>query len=167
MNGGFNGQAILDQLAENSKYSYRGDGAWSATYEFKTRKFDGNFNFLFFGDPQIASSGSVPLDQAGWEDTVRVAVAANPEAELLVSGGDQVETAGVETQWTAFLAPPELRAVPWAATIGNHDVGSRAYEQHLWTPSTEACPRSTGRGIPPTCLVATTGSSTSRSCAST
>ena len=139
VNGGFNGHAILDNLDEHTAYSYRvgGDGAWSATFAFKTRKFDGNFDFLFFGDPQIGSSGNVPKDQAGWADTLQVALAANPEAELLVSGGDQVETAGVETQWTAFLAPDGLRAVPWVATIGNHDVGGRAYEQHLWTPNTD------------------------------
>jgi len=138
VNGGFNGHAILNSLQENTEYSYRvgGDGAWSPTYAFKTRTFDGNFDFLFFGDPQIGSSGNVPKDGAGWADTLRVALAANPDAELLVSGGDQVETAGVETQWTAFLAPNELRAYPWVATIGNHDVGSRAYEQHLWTPNT-------------------------------
>jgi hypothetical protein len=142
VNGGFNGHAILNHLQENTAYSYRvgGDGAWSATYAFKTRKFDGNFDFLFFGDPQIGSSNDVPKDQAGWEDTLKVALAANPDAELLVSGGDQVETAGVETQWTAFLAPPGLRSVPWVATIGNHDVGSRAYEQHLWTPNTNRSP---------------------------
>src|SRR5215510_2981650 len=138
VNGGFNGHAIVDHLRENTEYSYRvgGDGAWSPTYAFKTRKFDGNFDFLFFGDPQIGSSGNVPKDGAGWADTLQVALDANPEAELLVSGGDQVETAGVESQWTAFLAPPGLRSVPWVATIGNHDVGSRAYEQHLFTPNT-------------------------------
>ena len=139
INGGFNGHAILTSLKENTAYSYRvgGDGDWSSTYQFKTRRFQGNFDFLFFGDPQIGSSGDVSKDQAGWADTLQVALAANPEAELLVSGGDQVETAGVEAQWTAFLAPDGLRSVPWVATIGNHDVGSRAYEQHLWTPNTD------------------------------
>src|SRR5262245_37923663 len=142
VNGGFNGHAILDRLEENTEYSYRvgGDGSWSATSAFKTRKFDGNFDFLFFGDPQIGSSGNVLKDQAGWAETLKVAVAANPEAELLVAGGDQVEVAGVETLWTAFLAPNELRSYPWVATIGNHDVGSRAYEQHLWTPNTDRSP---------------------------
>jgi hypothetical protein len=69
---------------------------------------------------------------------------------LLVSGGDQVEVAGTEAQWTAFLAPPGLRSVPWVATIGNHDVGSRAYEQHLWTPNTDRSPSLYRSGDPAT-----------------
>ncbi len=34
-------------------------------------------------------------------------------------------------------APDKLRQYPWAATIGNHDVGGKAYEQHLTTPNTD------------------------------
>ncbi len=76
-------------------------------------------------------------DQAGWTDTLDVSLAANPDAELLVSGGDQVETANTEAQWNAFLASDRLRQYPWVATIGNHDVGGKAYEQHLYTPNTD------------------------------
>jgi hypothetical protein len=54
-----------------------------------------------------------------------------------VSGGDQVDSANNETQWNSFLAPDQLRQYPWAATIGNHDVGGKAYEQHLYTPNTD------------------------------
>lgn len=142
VNGGFNGHAILDHLEDKTEYSYRvgGDGGWTQTYTFKTSKFKGNFDFLFFGDPQIGSSGNVPKDGAGWAETLKVALGANPDAELLVSGGDQVETANVETQWASFLAPDQLRSYPWVATIGNHDVGGRAYEQHLWTPNTLRTP---------------------------
>lgn len=143
VNGGYNGHVVISGLTENVQYSYRvgGDGDWSESYAFKTRKFEGNFDFLFFGDPQIGSSDNIPLDQAGWEDTVEVSLAANPEAELLVSGGDQVDTANVEAEWKGFLAPEGLRAVPWVATIGNHDVGGKAYEQHLWTPNTDRSPQ--------------------------
>ena len=139
VNGGFNGHAILDGLQESTAYSYRvgSEGAWSATYTFKTQKFDGAFNFLFFGDPQIGSSGNVPKDGAGWEDTLNVSLAANPDTELLVSGGDQVETANTESQWTEFFKSDKLRQYPWSATIGNHDVGGRAYDQHFWTPNTD------------------------------
>src|SRR3954462_14678263 len=139
VNGGFNGHAIVDGLQENTAYSYRvgATGAWSSTYAFKTRSFAGDFDFLFFGDPQIGSSGDTAKDGAGWEDTLNVSLAANPDTELLVSGGDQVETANTETQWNAFLASDKLRQYAWAATIGNHDVGGKAYDQHFWTPNTD------------------------------
>jgi hypothetical protein len=139
VNGGYNGHATIDGLQEDTAYSYRvgSEGGWSPTYAFKTHKFSGDFDFLFFGDPQIGSSGDVAKDGAGWQDTLDVALAANPDAELLESGGDQVETANTETQWNAFLGSDKLRQYPWAPTIGNHDVGGKAYEQHFWTPNTD------------------------------
>jgi len=139
VNGGFNGHAVLSGLQENTAYSYRvgSEGSWSATYSFKTQTFKGEFDFLFYGDPQIGSSGDTTKDGLGWEDTLKVSTAANPNAELLVSGGDQVETANTESQWDAFLKSDTLRQYPWAATIGNHDVGGKAYDQHFWTPNTD------------------------------
>ncbi|MCG2800603.1 MAG: metallophosphoesterase family protein [Cellulomonas sp.] len=136
---GYNRHATITGLAQNTAYSYRvgTDGAWSPTYTFSTQSFEGNFDFLFFGDPQIGSSGDVTKDQAGWQDTLDVALSTTPNSELLVSGGDQVDSASNETQWSAFLAPDKLRHYPWAATIGNHDVGGRAYQQHMFTPNTD------------------------------
>ncbi|MFD3457966.1 fibronectin type III domain-containing protein, partial [Streptomyces sp. NPDC058691] len=137
--GGFNRHATITGLKEGTAYSYRvgTEGNWSSAYSFKTQDFEGDYDFLFYGDPQIGSSGDVAKDQAGWQDTVDVSLKANPNAELLVSGGDQVETANTEAQWNAFLAPDGLRQYPWAATIGNHDVGGKAYEQHFTTPNTD------------------------------
>ncbi|MEV4618819.1 metallophosphoesterase family protein [Asanoa sp. NPDC049573] len=137
--GGFNRHATISSLREHTSYSYRvgAQDGWSPTYSFKTQDFEGDYDFLFYGDPQIGSSGNVAKDQAGWQDTLDVSLAANPDAELLVSGGDQVESANTESQWNAFLAPDKLRQYPWAATIGNHDVGGKAYEQHLYTPNTD------------------------------
>ncbi|WP_329383060.1 metallophosphoesterase family protein [Streptomyces sp. NBC_01716] len=137
--GGFNRHATITGLKEHTQYSYRvgTEGNWSKAYAFKTQDFEGEYDFLFYGDPQIGSSGDLAKDQAGWQDTVDVSLAANPDAELLVSGGDQVETANNESQWNSFLAPDKLRQYPWAATIGNHDVGGKAYEQHFSTPNTD------------------------------
>lgn len=139
VNGGFNGHTTIDGLKEHTAYSYRvgTDGNWSPTYAFKTQAFNGDYDFLFFGDPQIGASGDLAKDGAGWADTLDVALGANPNAELLVSGGDQVEKANTESQWTTFLGSDKLRQYPWAATIGNHDVGGKAYEQHFWTPNTD------------------------------
>lgn len=137
--GGFNRHAVLTGLAEKTAYSYRvgSEGSWSPTYTFQTQDFEGDFDFLFFGDPQIGASGNVAADATGWANTLDVALGANPNAELLVSGGDQVETANTESQWSAFLQSDKLRQYPWVATIGNHDVGGKAYEQHLYTPNTD------------------------------
>nr|WP_306279344.1 metallophosphoesterase family protein [Streptomyces samsunensis] len=139
VSGGYNAHATIDSLRKNTTYSYRvgTQGSWSPTYSFKTQDFRGNFDFLFYGDPQIGSSGDVARDGAGWKDTLDVSLAANPKAELLVSGGDQVDSANTESQWNAFLGPDKLRQYPWAATIGNHDVGGKAYDQHFWTPNTD------------------------------
>lgn len=137
--GGFNRHATITGLKENTAYSYRvgTEGNWSTAYAFKTQDFEGDYDFLFYGDPQIGSSGNLAGDQAGWQDTVDVSLRANPNAEILVSGGDQVESANTESQWDSFLAPNQLRQYPWAATIGNHDVGGKAYEQHFTTPNTD------------------------------
>jgi hypothetical protein len=136
---GYNRHATISNLRENTAYSYRvgAEGSWSPTYAFKTRDFEGDFDFLFFGDPQIGASGDVARDRAGWAETLKVATAANPNTELLVSGGDHVESANDEAQWDAYLSPDQLRQYPTAATIGNHDVGGKSWEQHHFTPNTD------------------------------
>ncbi|MFI7606324.1 fibronectin type III domain-containing protein [Micromonospora sp. NPDC049366] len=136
---GFNRHATITNLKENTGYSYRvgSEGNWSPAYSFKTQDFEGDYDFLFFGDPQIGASGDIAKDQAGWAETLRYATAANPNIEMLVSGGDHVESANNEAQWTAFLAPDQLRQYPVAATIGNHDVGGKSWEQHHFTPNTD------------------------------
>ncbi|TDC31111.1 metallophosphoesterase family protein [Micromonospora sp. 15K316] len=136
---GYNRHATITNLKENTGYSYRvgSEGNWSAAYAFKTHDFEGDYDFLFFGDPQIGSSGDIAKDGAGWAETLRYATAANPDIELLVSGGDHVESANNEAQWDAFLAPDQLRQYPVAATIGNHDVGGKSWEQHHFTPNTD------------------------------
>jgi LPXTG-motif cell wall-anchored protein len=136
----FNRHAEFTGLAENTSYVYRvgsqADG-WSSTYEFRTRDFDGDYNFFFVGDPQIGASGSVANDQAGWADTLKVAQQTYPDAEMLFSAGDQVEHAGNEAEYQAFLAPDAVRELPVVPVNGNHDVGSKAYEQHYNEPNVD------------------------------
>lgn len=143
--GEFNRTSTITGLQENTAYVYRVGtaGSWSSVQSFRTQEFSGDFDFLFFGDPQIGSSGNVPSDAAGWVDTLNVATATYPDAELLFSAGDQVESASNETQYAAFLQPDQLRQIPFVATNGNHDVGSKAYEQHFVTPNTD---RTAGAG---------------------
>jgi hypothetical protein len=131
--------ATITGLAPNTTYVYRvgGVNGWSDTYRFSTQATDDQTNFLFVGDPQMGSSGNVTNDQAGWQTTVTAATAAMPNADFLLSAGDQVESATNESQYAAFLAPSELKSLPLATTIGNHDVGSRAYQQHFDRPNVD------------------------------
>jgi hypothetical protein len=143
----YNRIATLPGLAENTVYSYRvgpdAEGKWSKTYSFRTQAFDGEFDFLFFGDPQLGSSGNLAGDTAGWVDTLDVARTTYPDAEMLFSSGDQVEHGANESEYAAFLQDDALREVPFVATNGNHDVSSKAYEQHFGTPNTD---RTAGAG---------------------
>ncbi|PZE80609.1 Ig-like domain repeat protein [Curtobacterium sp. MCBD17_032] len=143
--GYVNAHATIKDLEPNTTYTYHvgaADGsAWSAPYTFTTKSFSGDFDFLFFGDPQIGSSGFVDDDGAGWADTLEYATTKEKDAELLVSGGDQVENANNEYQWGAFADSSDvLKRYPWASTIGNHDVGGKAYEQHNQLPNSLRVP---------------------------
>lgn len=130
-------KATIDGLAERTAYVYRVGSAagWSKTYGFSTRSFSGAYNFLLFGDPQIGASGNVASDQAGWQKTLDSATQRFPDSEFLFSAGDQVEHAANETEYDAFLAPDQLRTYPLSPINGNHDVGSKAYEQHYNVPN--------------------------------
>ena len=132
--------ATLTGLAESTVYVYRvgTDGDWSSTYSFRTSDEHGDFDFLFFGDPQIGSSGNIPSDTAGWASTLDTAMAANPGTEMLLTVGDQVNSSSNEEQYTGFLSPDELREVPLSTVIGNHDVGSTAYTDHFNVPNLDA-----------------------------
>lgn len=58
--GGFNRHATITSLKEDTAYTYRvgTEGNWSPAYSFKTQDFEGDYDFLFFGDPQIGSSAT-------------------------------------------------------------------------------------------------------------
>ncbi|NLP84190.1 carbohydrate-binding protein [Microbacterium sp. CFH 90308] len=136
--GEFFRDATLSGLEENTEYAYRvgaDETGWSTVHTFRTQSFTGGFDFLFFGDPQVGASGNLANDEAGWIDTLNVASQTYPNAEMLFSAGDQVESAGNENEYTALLKPDQMRSIPFVATNGNHDVGSKAYEQHYNLPN--------------------------------
>jgi hypothetical protein len=136
--GEFFRDATLDGLQENTEYAYRvgsDEKGWSDVFTFRTQDFSGDFSFFFFGDPQLGASGDAARDAAGWKDTLDVATQSYPDAELLYSSGDQVESASNESQYELFLQSDHLRELPFVANNGNHDVGSKAYEQHFNLPN--------------------------------
>ena len=137
--GFYYNQATLANLEENTKYVYRvvnGDQV-SKIYDFTTKDFDGSYNFIFAGDPQIGASGSASKDTAGWDKTLSDSINKfNPN--FILSAGDQVNTASDENQYSGYLDHEELTSVPQATTIGNHDSSSNAYTQHFNLPNETA-----------------------------
>lgn len=137
--GFYYNQATLANLEENTKYVYRvvnGDQV-SKIYDFTTKDFDGSYNFIFAGDPQIGASGSASKDTEGWDKTLSDSINKfNPN--FILSAGDQVNTASDENQYSGYLDHEELTSVPQATTIGNHDSSSNTYTQHFNLPNETA-----------------------------
>ena len=129
-------QTTLSQLEENTKYAYRliNEDKVSETYTFQTKDFDGSYNFVLAGDPQIGASGNATSDTQGWEQTLQDSVEKfNPN--FILSAGDQVNIANNESQYAGYLEHTQLTSVPQATTVGNHDSSSNSYSQHFNLPN--------------------------------
>jgi len=128
--------ATVTGLVPETSYSYRvgseADG-WSETYTFETQA-TGDYGFLFIGDAQIGA-GETVRDTAGWVETMDKAAAEFPDTSFVLSAGDQVNTASNELQYDGFLSASQTKTLPFATNIGNHDVASKAYEQHFAMPN--------------------------------
>lgn len=135
--GFYSNQAVLTGLLPDKEYVYRvknGDTI-SDIYSFTSGNNDGSYEFAFVGDPQIGA-GSTDSDIEGWNETLKT-ISSKFNADFLLSGGDQVNTASNETQYTGYIN--ELfTSLPNATTIGNHDSGSAAYNQHFNLPNESA-----------------------------
>ncbi|MDR3601433.1 MAG: fibronectin type III domain-containing protein [Desulfosporosinus sp.] len=139
--GFFANKVTVTNLLESTQYIYRvGDGSdanWSPVYNFTTHQTN-SFSFLAVGDPQIGAGGSVESDTAGWKDTMSKALAQSPDVSFLASLGDQVNSNSNEDQFNGFFAPPELRNLPVAPLVGNHDNGAPNYSYHFNLPNLSA-----------------------------
>ena len=112
------------------RYSVSNDGKnWSYEYSYRTPEADG-FSFAVIGDPQLtrgsqdAASNKFSDDKTtaqGWKDTMAKVGAAG--VDFIAGVGDQVDLTrdGDEQEYRHFFAPPELRSIPWAPAVGNHD----------------------------------------------
>lgn len=145
--GYYYNRVTLTGLKENTKYVYRilNDETISENYYFTTKNFDGSYNFVFAGDPQIGASGNSENDAAGWNNTLELSAKQfNPS--FVLSAGDQVESASNESQYSGFLSPDETKSIPQALNVGNHDSGSTSYSQHYNLPNTSEKGQTTAGG---------------------
>ena len=130
--------ASMTDLEPDTEYAYQvgnEENGFTEVQRFTTGDVGGDDEFLVFGDPQVGAGGGEPDDAAGWDRTLSSAAATADDPSFFYSLGDQVNSAGNQEQYAQYLAPEATRTIPQATTIGNHDVSSKAYEQHFNRPN--------------------------------
>jgi uncharacterized repeat protein (TIGR02543 family) len=93
------------------------------------------FSFLVLGDPQIGTADDV----AGWANTMAVSATAFPQARFVVTTGDQISSSTsnntlmrTQRNFDDLFAPPQLRSLPLAPSVGNHDGYGPNVNPQLW-----------------------------------
>ena len=139
-------EADVSGLAPATTYAYRvgNDEAWSQSCTFTTpASFEGDFNFIAAGDPQIGT-GSVPTDTQGWKNSLALATGAFAP-EFLFNMGDQINQydgdedakniADLEAEYDGFLSPTQMTSLAFVTEVGNHDEGNHGEGNHRYGDS--------------------------------
>ena len=143
-------------LQENTSYVYtvEKNGVQTAAQTYRTRSFS-TVKLLYVGDPQIGASKGQPQggeklaassgaentaarnDAFGWNRTLNIATAQNPDVSFIISAGDQVNKTGKpkEEEYAGYLDASALTSLPVATTIGNHDSLNPDYQYHFYNPN--------------------------------
>ena len=134
-------KARLSNLRAGETYSYRlcnrKNGAHSEVFNFTTAKQGEGVKFLFVGDPQIGAGESVQQDGEAWKRTLEVGKHILPNAEFLISAGDQSDSSKTDIaieEYYEFRSPDELKNIPVAVNKGNHDTVKEIYEEQFMPP---------------------------------
>ena len=148
-------KAVVTGLMPGESYVYAvsNDGNnWSPMYNFKVPAATGPFKFAVIADPQL-TTGNVDSDSrypatnvttaAGWKETMDII--STKGVNLIVSAGDQVDTAGTEAHYTNLFAPDGIKSLPFAPVIGNHDTAVQFF-QHFNIPNEQGTANSTSAG---------------------
>lgn len=117
-------------------YSCVTDLSQTATYSFST--LDGNdFSAIYVNDIHVSDSEDVlniPRQSFVYSQTLDAAIAKNPNASIILSGGDQGSD-GVRQEYVGLAAGPAMKALPFAGVIGNHDRKNVAYKDFFNYPN--------------------------------
>ena len=130
----------LSGLRPRAEYTFQvGDAArgwWSPEGGIRTADGSKTTTFLSFTDPQAQLERQYART---WGKLTRAALKLYPETDLIVTGGDQVDSGESLEHWQYFFdtAQSALRRVPLMPTTGNHEEGSAALSQYFALPIPE------------------------------
>jgi len=128
-------QISIDDLDPETDYYYgimNSEGK-ARYYSYTTPEYEDSFQFLFAGDPQLQEE-TLEADAQGWRNTIEVSKNKFPFAAFLVSAGDQVDNP-IESLYQGLASSEDLKSIPLAINIGNHDARSKLYLSHFSMPN--------------------------------
>ena len=133
-------RVTVDGLEENTAYYYQWytNSGWSKSYKYETKSF-GDHKALVIGDIQIGGqtedSSKQSQDGLTWNNVLTEALTVNPDICYMVSPGDNTSTGKTADEWQTFLMPENLRSLPVALAIGNHDKKGMTYNYYTNMPN--------------------------------
>ena len=126
--GNYVNNVTATELEKDTKYAYQVvSGAHkSNVYTFTTPSGDGSYEFAFVADIQIVGE-----DNKNWSNSLNTLLTKvnGFDPAFMLSAGDQVNVADSEVEYDALLDLEQLRSLPFAPVIGNHD-NKKQYQEH-------------------------------------
>lgn len=117
------------------EYTLHADTASTTANSMPARPSAANtFSFIACGDPQLTTD----VTFTKWAETLSKAFKQYPGASFIATLGDnvdaQVDMALAEKQFSAYLAPVEMKTHPLLVVMGNHD-DNMGLDGHLFPPN--------------------------------
>lgn len=129
----------VDGLEENTEYIYKidnGNGTYSETYSFKTAGGE-KTSFLFLTDNHYyTGSNETNASARVSEETIKNAIALNPNINFVLGAGDRIDTGGNDNIWKKYFSlATSIKTLPFIDAPGNHeyyfnDVGQRDFKYY-------------------------------------
>ena len=127
----------LTGLTPQTAYEYRviaggKTGPWH-TVTTASKGYTSPFDLIYFGDAQVGLTKE-------WPVTAAAATSAVPDAQLILSGGDQIDSAHDDREWGDWYRGfgGAVKQTPLVTALGNHELSvdplAQAYRNHVTNP---------------------------------
>lgn len=124
---GYSAHVEATDLDAGTKYYYQCGtvGNMTEVKSFKTVEKAGDFSAIYVTDIHVG--GNTLYDESiingakVFSDVLEEAVGKDDKISLIVSGGDQANSAKIP-EYVGLFASPVLKTLPFALTVGNHDM---------------------------------------------